>query len=77
MTVFDHNQQLNLLDEEEFIAIRESLRELPPKYRVTIAMALSGFNQSEIGFVLGLTRAAIGALKTRALKSLKKIHMQE
>lgn len=57
--------------------LSESMQKLSKKYRLVLALYLSGYNQRECGVILGITRAAVGFIYKKATAALSKLVNEE
>jgi len=56
---------------DDHVLMDSLLTSLPVPERVVVALLLAGFKQIEVGVIIGMTRAAIGAIYKRAITRLK------
>jgi len=66
--VLDHTDEDKLF---ERIEINEAVMAMPPKQRVVLAMVSAGHTQLDCAKVVGLTRAAIGAIYHKAIEEIR------
>jgi transcriptional regulator len=65
---------LDYTDEDsifEHIALNDAVAVMPPKQKVVLAMISAGHTQLDCARVIGLTRAAIGAIYHKAIEEIR------
>lgn len=63
-------------DENRVIVVMtlyDAVARLSPKQRIVVALISAGYNRTESGSILGLTRQAAGATYKRALKKIREL----
>jgi len=61
---------------ESRLAIEETVDKLPVKEKVVLTLRLAGYTQRECGFIIGMTRSAVGIIYKRAVTLLRGLMTQ-